>query len=69
MSRPNAKVTIEVTERELAYLMRVTDYPYGNFSQLNHKLGDAAQQMREAKRIKNREAKLARTEKRKAAMS
>lgn len=67
MSAKNAKVTIEVTERELAYLKAATGYPYGSFPQLATKLGDASQEMREAKRIKNREAKLARNQAREAA--
>ena len=67
MSRPNAKVTIEVTERELAYLKSAIGYPNARYIQLQCKLGNASQEMREAKRIKNREAKLARTEKWKAA--
>ena len=64
MSAKNARVTIEVTERELRYLMDAIGYPNSRFPQLQHKLGNAAQEMREAKRAKNREAKIARTEKR-----
>jgi len=62
MSRP--AVAIQVTERELAYLKRVTDYPCGSFPQLNTKLGDASQAMREAKREANRANKIARNERR-----
>lgn len=67
MSTPKPRVTIEVTEKELAYLMRVIDYPYSNHPQLQSKLGDATQQMREAKRAYNRELKRLRTEKKQRA--
>jgi hypothetical protein len=67
MSRPNAKVTIEVTERELRYIMDATGYPYGGFPQLKSKLGDAAQAMREARKTISREAKIARNKAREAA--
>lgn len=68
MSASNPTVTIEVTEKELAVLSYRFDFPEGNrYPHLQEKLSAAAKDMREAKRIKNRETKLARMEKRKAA--
>lgn len=62
------KVTIEVSEKELNYLLRVTDYPYSAMPHLAGKLGDAAQAMRLAKRAYNRELKRLRNEKRAACL-
>jgi hypothetical protein len=64
MSTQKPRVTIEVTERELNYLLRVTDYPYSQLPQLATKLGDAHQAMQLAKREYNRALKQARNEKR-----
>jgi hypothetical protein len=57
MSTQKPRVTIEVTERELAYLAHCIDYPYSSHQQLNTKLGDAKQAMRLAKRDYNRALK------------
>jgi len=67
MSTQKPRVTIELTEKELAYLMRVTDYPFGSHVQLAAKLGDATKNMREAKRAYNRALKQERNEKRQRA--
>jgi len=60
MSAGNPTVTIEVTEKELAYLKSLTGFPSYRFPQLQDKLTAADKDMRQAKRLKNRANKIAR---------
>lgn len=59
MGRRNPAVNLRVTERELAVLMSKVGYA-SQYTTLRDKLVAASADMREAKRLKNREAKMAR---------